>query len=172
LTPFPTQTVNKFIQKFTANIYIQIAESSVLLKKSSIWGKEYKQEANRAIVHASILNGCIGFVLYGVSVIMVHMLTSPLDNRTNSFVVGVSQVFAAIVFLMMSVHVPQWFGVYHSNKDTMCSFTSERGIRFNLAWNIWKHFLSMYFFALYFSCADFELSLLWGALSKSFCVVW
>ncbi len=156
-------------RSFTANFYIQVAECSVLLKRSRIWGKgkPHAKEANRAIVHSTILNSVVGFFFYIVSVTVVNILTHPLDNRTNQFVVGVSQVFAAIVFLMMSIHVPQWFGIYHSNKNTMISYSSGRGIRFNLTWNLWKQIFSMYFFALYFACADFHLSLVWGAMSKS-----
>eukprot|EP00531_Pseudo-nitzschia_arenysensis_P009639 CAMPEP_0116119378 /NCGR_PEP_ID=MMETSP0329-20121206/2606_1 /TAXON_ID=697910 /ORGANISM="Pseudo-nitzschia arenysensis, Strain B593" /LENGTH=715 /DNA_ID=CAMNT_0003613069 /DNA_START=48 /DNA_END=2195 /DNA_ORIENTATION=- len=148
------------------NFYIQVTECSVLLKKSRIWGKgkPHAKEANRAIVYSTILNGVVGFFFYVISVAVINILTHPLDNRTNQFVVGVSQVFAAIVFLMMSIHVPQWIGIYHSNKNTMISYTSGRGIRFNLTWNLWKQLISMYFFALYFACADFELSLVWGAL--------
>jgi len=108
----------------------------------------------------------LGLFLYVGSTVAVVLLTRPLDRRTNSIVVGLSQIFAAIVFFMMSVNVPQWFGVYHSNKNTMVSFTSGRGIRFSLSWNIWKQLSSMYFFNLYFSCADNKWNVVYGVLSK------
>jgi len=106
----------------------------------------------------------LGLFLYVGSTVAVVLLTRPLDRRTNSIVVGLSQIFAAIVFFMMSVNVPQWFGVYHSNKNTMVSFTSGRGIRFSLSWNIWKQLSSMYFFNLYFSCADNKWNVVYGVL--------
>jgi len=149
-----------------SNIYIQVAECSVLLKKSHIWGKgkEHEESANRAIFEAFIVNSCIGLVGYVLSMVLVHYLVRPLDNRTNSFVVGISQIFAAIVFFMMSINIPQWFGIYHSNKLSMVSFNSKRGIRFSLSWNIWNQLFAMFFFNLYFSCADFDLSVVYGSM--------
>lgn len=149
-----------------ANIYIQIAESSVLLSGSEIWGvgKPNEREGQKAITRAATWTCVIGAILYIVTTVVVGKLTDPLDNRTNSIVVGLSEIFAAIIFCMMSVNIPQWFGVYHSNKTTAISFTSGREIRFNLSWNLWKQLMSMYFFNLYFSCADFDLCILYGAL--------
>ena len=160
------------MNELIANIYIQIAESSVLLKGSKIWGagKPNEKEGQKAMTLAATWTCVIGAMLYIVTTVVVGNLTHPLDNRTNSVVVGLSQIFAAIVFCMMSVNVPQWFGVYHSNKMTAISFTSGREIRFNLSSNLWKQLMSMFFFNLYFSCADFDLSILFGALSK-YCIL-
>ena len=160
------------MNEWIANIYIQIAESSVLLKGSEIWGagKPNEREGQKAITRAATWTCVIGAILYIVTTVVVGKLTDPLDNRTNSIVVGLSEIFAAIIFCMMSVNIPQWFGVYHSNKTTAISFTSGREIRFNLSWNLWKQLMSMYFFNLYFSCADFDLCILYGALSK-YCIL-
>lgn len=148
------------------NVYIHVAEYCVLLKSSNIWGtgKPHEKEANKSIFSAAFIQGCIGTTVYAVSVIAIRFLSSPLDTRSNSVVVGLSQLFAGVVFFMMSISVPQWFGIYHSNKSTMVSYTSGREIRFNLSWTIWKDLASMFFFNLYFSCADFGYSVLWGIL--------
>lgn len=143
------------------NVYIQFAEASTLTSNSNIWGKGqgHRKEAKRAIVQATILNVIAGCIFYSVSIFMVRYFVSPLDNRTNLIVVGNSLIFSAIVFLMMSINITQWTGIYHSRKNTMYSFTSARVIRFALSWNIWKQLLSMYFFALYFACGDVEHSI-------------
>ena len=139
-----------------------------MLKKSRIWGKgkAHEKEGSLAIIGSTVLCSCIGIVLYSASMVMVQTLVTPLDNRMNQFVVGISLIFSAIVFLMMSVHVPQWFGLYYSNKNTMVSYASARGIRVNLSWNIMKQLSSMFFFNLFFSCTDIDLSVLWGVLRK------
>jgi len=148
------------------NVYIQFAEASTLTSNSNIWGKGqgHRKEAKRAIVQATILNVIAGGIFYIVSVAMVRYLVSPLDNRTNYIVVGASLIFSAIVFLMMSINFTQWTGIYHSRKNTSYSFTSARVIRFTLSWNIWKQLLSMYFFTLYFACADVDHSIPRGIL--------
>uniref|UniRef100_A0A7S4EM18 Uncharacterized protein n=2 Tax=Pseudo-nitzschia australis TaxID=44445 RepID=A0A7S4EM18_9STRA len=147
-----------------SNIYIQIAESSLHLKRSRIWGTNgpYKKEGSKAILYAAVLHGSIGLLLYVVTIIAIPFATSPLDNRTSSIVVGISQFFASIVFYIMSLSVPQWFGVYHSRKIVMISFTSSREIQFTLAWNMWKQLISMYFFTLYFLCVKNYTSVVYG----------
>ena len=141
-----------------------------MLRKSRIWGKgkPHSKEGNRAIVEAAIVSASVGVILYCASTAVVQILVRPLDRRMNKIVVGISQLFSAVVFLMMSVHVPQWFGIYYSNKNTMVSYTSERGIRFYLSWNISKQLFSMFFFNLFFSCSDFNLAVVNGFIRKSF----
>lgn len=149
-----------------SNCYIQIAEFHFLLSKSSIWGKgkPHEKEGNRAIVNSSVFWTSICLILYVVSCLVVQILTTPLAIRMRKMVVGISQLFSAVVFLMLSVHVPQWFGIYYSNKNTMVSFTSERGIRFYLSWNLSKQIFSMYFFHLLFSCSVERFSIIFGIL--------
>jgi hypothetical protein len=148
------------------NVYIHIAEFSLMLSKSRIWGKgkEHEKQGKRAIKQAAMMCIIFGCILYGISMVVVRILSNPLDSRANSMVVGFSQIFAGVVFCMLSVSVPQWFGMYHSNKEHQKSYTSERGVRFRLTWILWKQLLSMYFFNLYFSCADVGFSVLWGVL--------
>jgi hypothetical protein len=169
-TPPPPSSLNtQYSIRTVANIYIQIAECSLVLKQSRIWGREesgHYKEGRKAIVQSAVLNCVLGFILYAGSSFMVFMLIDPLDDRANNMVVGFSQLFSGITFCIMSINIPQWFGIYHSNKNTRISYTSGKEIRFSLSWNLWKQLLSMFFFNLYFSCADTGLSVLWGALSK------
>jgi hypothetical protein len=99
---------------------------------------------------------------------MISNLNYPLDARANNIVVGFSQLFSGVIFCITSICIPQWFGIYHSNKRMKVSYTSSKEIRFNLSWNLWKQLSSMFFFNLYFSCAADAtgLSVLWGALRK------
>jgi len=160
-----------FIYLFT-NLYVQIAESSLLLQRSDIWGKGGPREieGRRALRQASLLHCTMGLLLYPATGILVGYLSSPLDRRTRSIVTGISQLFGCIVLCMMSFSVPQWFGLYHSTKKEKVSYASERAIRFSIAWNLWKQLLSMFFFHLYFSspldiaAKQSNLSVLYGAI--------
>lgn len=154
----------------TANLYIQYAEFSLSMQISRIWGEgsEHHAEGRRAL-HFSMISNCVaGTVLYLGTTVVVRILSTPMDNRANAIVVGLSQLFSGCVFLLMSIMIPQWFGVYHSNKRRVVSYTSSREISMNLSLHLWKQLISMYFFDMYFSCADNGFSVLWGALSKYF----
>lgn len=146
--------------------YIQFAECSLMLSKSRIWkkGTDHYDEGQKAMVRSGVINCVFWFCVYTGSAAAASHLASPLDERANNIVVGFSQLFAGVVFLMLSYTIPVWFGTYHSNKKFIQSRTSSRGIQFNLSFNIMTEMSSMFFFHLYFSGSDGELSVFYGAL--------
>jgi len=147
------------VMYLVTNIYIQIAECSLNLNNSSIWSKgtPHYEEGRNAIVRSATVNCFIGFVLYAATTCVVYELGHPLDNRARAICLGASQLFAGVLFLILSIQLSQWFGIYHSNKNkrnSVISFTSGKEIQFHLSWRIWNLLLSMYFFQFYFSTAD------------------
>ena len=141
-----------------------------MLSKSRIWkkGTDHYDEGQKAMVRSGVINCVFWFCVYAGSAAAASQLASPLDERANNIVVGFSQLFAGVVFLMLSITIPVWFGTYHSRKQFIQSRTSSRGIQFNLSFNIMTEMSSMFFFDLYFSGSDGELNVLYGALSTFF----
>ena len=141
-----------------------------MLSKSRIWkkGTDHYDEGQKAMVRSGVINCVFWFCVYVGSATAASRLASPLDERANNIVVGFSQLFAGVVFLMLSITIPVWFGTYHSRKQFIQSRTSSRGIQFNLSFNIMTEMSSMFFFELYFSGSDGELNVLYGALSTFF----
>ena len=154
-------------------MYIQIAEFSLTLEKSHLWGSHNKSkgkgkgtsssnshyvEGRRAFFRSTIINVTCWFMVYIGTTILFYKLSCPLDERASSIVIGFSQIFAGIVFLMMSIHIPQWFGIYHSPKEikrnNISLARSGKEIQFHVSCKLWNHLISMLFFNLYFCGAD------------------
>jgi len=157
------------------NVYIQIADFSLALETHHVWGNShnkkgkgtsssssssphcYHEEGRKAFFNSMIINLICWFLVYIGTTVLFHVLSHPLDRRASAIVVGFSQIFAGIVFLDMSLHFPQWFGIYGSNQkesSATLSCTSGKAIQFHLSRTLWKHLISMLFFNFYFCAAD------------------
>lgn len=149
-------------------MYVQFAEYSLALERSRIWNRPDRLAvAREAVKWAFVYNIVIGVVLYLGFSIMVSLLTRDMDRRMTDIVIGTSRVFGAVIFFILSVNMPQWFGVYHSRKRRVATFRSLREVRFAFSWSLWKEMATMFFFNMFFSCRTLNNATLYGILGTS-----
>lgn len=150
-------------------MYVELAEYSLAVGRSRIWSQpERIGDVRNAMKVTFITNIILGVILYfGVS-LTVSLLTENMDRRMTSIVVGTSQLFAGIVFFILSVNMPQWFGFYFTTKRHVATFHSLKEIKFNFSWSLWKQMSAMFFYNMFFSCHTLHLATLKGVLGTCF----
>ncbi|KAG7372924.1 hypothetical protein IV203_033648 [Nitzschia inconspicua] len=152
------------------HLYIEYAEFRIALIESPTWGRspERLQAAKRAITRSFYFNIFLGLLLYAGSSVIITILTWEMDRRASDILTGLSRMFAGVIFLLLSINLPQWMGCYFSVVDTykikVAVFRSTREVRFGLSWNVWKYLASMFVFNLYFSCRTDQFTTLFGFL--------
>ncbi|KAG7372911.1 hypothetical protein IV203_033635 [Nitzschia inconspicua] len=155
---------------FVTHLYIEYAEYRLALIESPTWGRspERLQEAKRAITTSFYSTIFMGILLYASSSVTVTFWTWEMDRRASDILTGFSRMFAGVVFLLLSINLPQWMGCYFSVVDSyktnVATFRTIREVRFGLSWNLWKQLASMFVFNLYFSCRTDEYTALYGFL--------
>jgi high-affinity iron transporter len=109
-------------------------------------GALHEDERNKllsAINWAAFWAIVLAVLICAAVAIPLAVLSMDFDSRTSSIIEGVSKLVAAVCILQLSLKLPQWLGIYKSQKshlsDNQESFNlSIRSIRFNVAWNIWR----------------------------------
>jgi hypothetical protein len=128
-----------------AQFYIEYAEYQLALIKSPTWGKHpgRLQAAIRALNRSFYLTIGGGVVLFLGSSVLINVLTRGMDRRASDIVTGSSRLFAGVIFMLLSFHVPQWMGCYFSVVETykkrLAIYRTTREIWFCFSWTLWKH---------------------------------
>ena len=142
------------------------------IKRSRAWGLSSPQRLDEASSNAKdsfIFHIILGTILYLGTAILVSILTNDMDRRASLISVGFSRLFTGVMCLVLSVNVPQWFGVYHSRnikKNKVSCRKSVKEIRFALGWSLWKLMASFLLYNAYFACSVHPLSTLYGLLRE------
>lgn len=154
----------------TAHMFVEFAEYRLALSQSSIWSRpELMEDVRRAVKVTFITNITLGVILYFAISTIVSLLTENMDRRMVDIVMGSSRLFAGFVFFVLSVNMPQWYGVYFMEKRHVATFRSLREVKFNFAWSLWKQISAMFFFNMFFSCRTLQLANVYGVIGT--CVV-
>lgn len=90
----------------------------------------------------SALWASIAAVLLATSVTLgLYFAGKSLDKTAAEIIEGVSKVVAAVCVLQLSGKIPKWLGLYANkkeDKDGNLSGLSNKSIKFNVAWNLWR----------------------------------
>jgi len=86
------------------------------------------QTACKHVTYAFVGNLIFAIILYVISSLLIHTATHHMDRSMTLIVTGTSRLFAGVLFLILSIDVPKWLGVYYSSnrKTTTTITTSER----------------------------------------------
>jgi hypothetical protein len=118
------------------------------LIQSPTWGRypDRLQTAIQVLNRSFYLSICGGMVLFLGSSVLINVLTWEMDRRASDIVTGTSRLFAGVIFMFLSIHVPQWMGCYFSIADTyktrIAMYRTTREIWFCFTWTLWKCLVS------------------------------
>ena len=111
-----------------------------LVKRSDEWDQQEKAKALKTIWVCA--GGAIVVALLVILAVAIPLaaLGSQLDNTAAEVIEGVSKVVAAICILQLSLKVPKWLSVgpYARLQSQKSLGFSERELKFNVSWNIWR----------------------------------
>lgn len=154
-----------------ANLFAKYGEYIIAIKHSTAWGetprrlKEAKLNVKRSFIFHLII-GLIVYLGYGTA---VAQLTKTMDRRASLISVGFSRLFAGVMFCVLSINIPQFFGLYHSRnikKNKVSCRKCVKEIRFAFGWSLWKLMSSVILYNGYFACRTQPQAVLYGILSE------
>lgn len=121
---------------------IIIGQYRTVIFKSPAFADEQKQKsALRAVTIAAIGATVVAVILAASVTVGLYFAGKKFDNATAEIIEGVSKLVAAICVLQLSAKVPKWLGIYankHENEHGEIEDLSEKSIKFNVAWNLWR----------------------------------
>ena len=128
---------------YLANLFAKYGEYILAIKRSTAWGTSSNRlkEATVNVKHSFIFHLVLGLLLYLGYGITVALLTKTMDRRAGLISVGFSRLFAGIMLCVLSINIPQFFGLYHSRnikKNKVSCRKSVKEIRFAFGWSLWK----------------------------------
>jgi hypothetical protein len=126
-----------------ANLFAKYGEYILAIKCSTAWGTTPRRltQANLNVKRSFIFHILLGLILYLGTGIAVSLLTEDMDRRATLISVGFSRLFAGVMFCVLSINIPQFFGLYHSRnikKNKVSCRKSIKEIRFQFGWSLWK----------------------------------
>jgi hypothetical protein len=160
------------------HLYIEYSECKLALERSPKWGvtnvgssSNDCTTAKQRLARTLFIHAFLGALLFTGSSALISRLTIGMDRRASDIAVGISRLFAGVIFFILSVNLAQWLGLYYSvsPREKMERITNAKCLRevnFSFAWSIWRQLLTMYFFNLYFSCRTSQFTYLYGFLGK------
>ncbi|CAJ1949271.1 unnamed protein product [Cylindrotheca closterium] len=137
------------------HVAIEIAEYRYEISRSPAWkGYERQTKGMDTITNAAIFAVSTAGISLAGSAAVVALLTQGMDWRVQAIVTGLSRITGAVVIFFISYKTPKWIGVYWSNKHDYGEpvGATERHLRFNVQWSIWRLFGQIYFLSLLFFC--------------------
>jgi hypothetical protein len=151
----------------SVHLYVEYAEYAIALEKSRKWGTPERlpivQRQTKIVFYICITMAIVVFVCFSI---LVSYLTTDMDSRAASIVIGLSRLTAGVIFAWLSINLPQMMGVYYAKNKKVTTYKSVREVRFNLSWNLWMQIITMFFLNLFFSCHSEQFAVLYGVLSK------
>jgi high-affinity iron transporter len=114
---------------------------TVILTSPAFADEQKQKSALRTVTMAALLATFVAVVLAASLTVGLYFAGKKMDNATAEIIEGVSKVVAAICVLQLSVKIPRWLGLYANKKENEhgeIEELSERSIRFNVAWNLWR----------------------------------
>lgn len=117
---------------------IIIGQYRTVIKKSDSWKPEDQPAALKAVNQAATVAFIVAFILCVCTIIPLAVLSNDMDDKTADIIEGVSKVVAAVCILQLSLKIPKFMGFYPSKKEEKNAGETIKGIRFNVAWNIWR----------------------------------
>ncbi|OEU06153.1 hypothetical protein FRACYDRAFT_256190 [Fragilariopsis cylindrus CCMP1102] len=151
------------------NLFAKYGEYILAIKRSTAWGTSSNrlQEATVNVKHSFIFHLVLGLLFYLGYGITVALLTKTMDRRAGLISVGFSRLFAGIMLCVLSINIPQFFGLYHSRnikKNKVSCRKSVKEIRFAFGWSLWKLMSSVILYNGYFACRTGPWAVVYGLL--------
>lgn len=100
-----------------------------------------KQQLLRAVTCSAFWAAVVAVLVVLAVGIPLGVLSRGFDETTAQIIEGVSKVVAAMCILQLSLKIPKWLGFYKSKKKGKVQDAMDmtiRGVRFNVAWNVWR----------------------------------
>lgn len=136
------------------HIFVEIAQYRVALIKSPSWEGDKGVQGLRAITFHSFLAIGFGLVIVSATAAVVALSTKEMDENMLLMMTGISILFSAVTLFLISVQIPTWLSLYHSEPKVVYAVDSLKSLRFNVAWSIWRYFFMIYFLLLPFFCSS------------------
>lgn len=114
---------------------------TVIFKSPDFADEDRQKKALRAVTLAAFWASVVAVVLAGSITVGLYFAGKGFSNYTAEIVEGVSKLVAAVCVLQLSAKCPKWLGIYankHENEHGEIEGLSERSIKFNVAWNLWR----------------------------------
>jgi high-affinity iron transporter len=142
-----------YMKSFCTAYSIIIGEYRTVILRSKWDNPDITQrQALRAVTVSALVAALVAVVVCASIGIPLAILSRDFDDRTAKLIEGGSKIIAAICLLQLSLKMPKFFGLYYSkaqlkkikngelieNGDDSPSSLTQRSIRFNVSWNIWR----------------------------------
>lgn len=119
---------------------IIVGQYRTVLMRSEHWEGENQERGLRLITKSALIAAFVALVMVVCIAVPIIVITGDIDERTLEIVEGISKIVAAIFIFQFSLKIPKFLEIspYHLVGKEKSVGVTDKEIKFNVSWNIWR----------------------------------
>mmetsp|Transcript_4421 Transcript_4421/g.8582 ORF Transcript_4421/g.8582 Transcript_4421/m.8582 type:complete len:299 (-) Transcript_4421:213-1109(-) len=119
---------------------IIVGQYRTVLLRSEHWEGKNQERGLKLITRSALAAGLVAVLMVLAIALPIYFVTGDIDERTLEIIEGVSKIVAALFIFQFSLKIPKFLEIspYHLVGKAKDVGITDRDIKFNVAWNIWR----------------------------------